>query len=42
MKEGNLSSKSAHHIQQCAKDIRDLEVKMALEKLAERGKPRNI
>ena len=37
MKVGNLSADSAKHIHQCAKNIKDLELRDALQHLASRG-----
>ena len=37
MKAENLSPDSAQHIQRCAKDIKDLELRKAMEHLAKRG-----
>ncbi len=36
-KAENLSSESAYHIKQCAKDIKDLELQKAMQRLAKRG-----
>ena len=38
---GNLSSNIANHINQCAKDIKDLELQKAMQKLAQRGNSGN-
>ena len=37
MSVGNLSSNIANHIDQCARNIKDLELQKAMQKLAKRG-----
>lgn len=37
-KAQNLTQNSADHINRCAKDIKDLELKKAMQRLAQRGK----